>query len=133
MARRQLTHDDVVLTFDASQVARHTAMRRANELAREQVDRAAAIAAGQQPDDDGVLPEPPRLRIVLGLYRDILSARQRRFLHGPVLGQIAEQARPGGQRFDAAVWKISRRRKAGPDPAFRASMPHRTLVAGGDC
>jgi hypothetical protein len=140
MARRQLTHDDdIVLAFDASQVARHTAMRRANELARELVERAAADAAGRQPDDDGVLPEPPRLRIVLGLDRDSLSARQRRFLHGPVLGQIAEQARPGGQRFDAAVWKEYFRRLFLPDrwesyrlPGAKRATPHRVRVSSED-
>ena len=30
---------------------------------------------------------------------------QRRFLHGPVLGQIVEQAKADGQRFVMAVWK----------------------------
>jgi hypothetical protein len=35
-----------------------------------------------------------------------LTIRQRAFLHGPVLGQIAEQVRmPDGSRYVAAVWK----------------------------
>lgn len=39
-------------------------------------------------------------------WQDDMSARQRRFLHGPVLGQITEQARgEGGQRYAMKVWK----------------------------
>lgn len=44
--------------------------------------------------------------VLLCEWEDDLSARQRRFLHGPVLGQISEQARgEGGQRYHMQVWK----------------------------
>lgn len=39
------------------------------------------------------------------LYEDDKSDRQRRFYHGVILKQIAEQAMPNGQRFSLAVWK----------------------------
>ena len=45
------THDDdLVLTFDATQEARHAAVLRLNEMARAMVERAKANAAGQQPE-----------------------------------------------------------------------------------
>ena len=34
-----------------------------------------------------------------------ISVKQRKFLHGPVLGQISEQVRIGGQRYVTKVWK----------------------------
>jgi hypothetical protein len=34
-----------------------------------------------------------------------ISIKQRRFLHGPLLGQISEQARVAGQRFTVDTWK----------------------------
>ncbi len=36
---------------------------------------------------------------------DDISIKQRRFLHGPVLNQIAEQVRVNGERFVPKVWK----------------------------
>lgn len=47
-----------------------------------------------------------RVRVRVEEDLDDISARQRRFLHGPVLGQIAEQVRmPDGTRYVAAIWK----------------------------
>lgn len=37
---------------------------------------------------------------------DPVSAKQRRFFHGPVLEQIAEQVRVGGQRYTRDIWKL---------------------------
>lgn len=106
MTARLMHEDDLLLVFDATQEARHAAVLRANEMARALVERAKARVAGQQPDDDGVLPEPPRLRLVLGYDRDDKSAKQRRFLHGVVFPQVADQVvMPDGTRFVAAVWK----------------------------
>jgi hypothetical protein len=68
-------------------------------------------AAGQQADEDGVVPGPGRLRLVLGFDRDDKSAKQRRFLHGPVLGQISEQAVVAGVRYAMPVWKEHLREK----------------------
>lgn len=36
---------------------------------------------------------------------DDISIKQRRFLHGPVFNQIAEQVRVNGERFVPKVWK----------------------------
>lgn len=38
-------------------------------------------------------------------YENELSDKQRGYLHGVVLTQIAQQAAPNGQRFPMAVWK----------------------------
>ena len=100
-----LHDDDLVVFFDASQEARHAAVLRINDMAKAMVERAKANAAGQQPDEDGEVPGPGRLRIVLGFDRDDKSAKQRRFLHGVVLMQIADQARPNGDTFAMPVWK----------------------------
>jgi len=100
------THDDdLVLFFEADQGARHAAVLRLNEMAKAMVERAKAKAAGQQPDEDGEIAGPGRLRIVLGFDREDKSSKQRRFLHGPVLGQISEQASVGGIRYAMPVWK----------------------------
>ena len=98
--------DDIMLVFDATQKARHAAMLRANELARAVVERAMASAAGQQPDEDGVVPGPGQLRLVLGPHRQDKSTKQRGFLHAAVLPQIAEQYTfQDGTRYTAKVWK----------------------------
>ena len=39
------------------------------------------------------------------LYEDVKTDRQRKFYHGVILKQIAEQARPNGQSYPLAVWK----------------------------
>lgn len=47
-----------------------------------------------------------RVLISAAEVQDDLSMRQRRFLHGPVLGQISEQVRmPDGTRYVMAIWK----------------------------
>lgn len=47
-----------------------------------------------------------RMEVTAVEWQDDMSARQRRFLHGPVLGQITEQARgEDGQRYAMPVWK----------------------------
>lgn len=117
MNQRALLHeDDIVLSFDATQEARHAAVLRMNEMARAMVERAQAKAAGQKPDEDGEVPGPGRLRMVLGFERDDKSAKQRRFLHGVVLMQIAEQVvLPDGARYAMPVWKEFFRARFLPD------------------
>lgn len=101
-----LHEDDFVLIVPATQEARHAAILRANEIARATVERSRASAAAAKPDADGALPDPMALRIVIGLDRETLTVKQRRFLHGVVFPQIAEQVTmPDGARFAAPVWK----------------------------
>lgn len=113
---RLLHDDDIVLVFDATQEARHAAVLRLNEMARAMVERARANVAGQKPDEDGEIPGPGRMRIVLGFDRDDKSAKQRRFLHGVVLLQIADQVvLPDGARYAMPVWKEFFRARFLPD------------------
>lgn len=45
-------------------------------------------------------------RIICEEWQDDISVKQRKFLHGPVLGQISEQVRmPDGTRYVMKVWK----------------------------
>ena len=115
MQRSLIGDDDLVLVFPATQEARHAAMLRANEVARGLVERTRANAAGQA-DDDGELPEPAPLRIVIGFAREDISTKQRGFLHAAVLPQIADQVTmPDGTRYTAAVWKEHFRLRFLPD------------------
>ena len=45
------------------------------------------------------------LSIEIRLAEDCKTDRQRAYYHGVVLTQIAQQARPGDQRFSLATWK----------------------------
>lgn len=106
MTQRLLHEDDLVLSFDATQEARHAALLRANEMAKALVERAKANAAGQKPDpESGEVEGPGRLRIVVGYDREDKSTKQRAFLHAAVFPQIAEQVLPEGVSFHAKVWK----------------------------
>jgi len=97
--------DDLVLVFEATQDARHSAILRANEIARAMVDRSQSKAAAQA-DDDGVCPPAQRLRLVLGLEYEDITTKQRGFLHKAVFPQIAEQyVFPDGTRYAWQVWK----------------------------
>jgi hypothetical protein len=134
---RLLHDDDLLLTFDATQEARHSAVLRINEMARALVERTRANAAGQQPDEDGVLPDPPRLRLTVGLDRDDKSSKQRRFLHGIVMTQIADQVvMPDGSRYVSAIWWEHFRRLFLPDrwesrrlPGAKRATPHRVRIS----
>lgn len=106
MDRHIPSDDDLAVVFDATQEARHAAVLRINEMAKAMVERARANAAGQQPDDDGEVPGPGRLRMTLGVQHDDISAKQRGFLHAAVFPQIAEgYTFPDGTRYVAKVWK----------------------------
>lgn len=52
-----------------------------------------------------------------------VKVQQRRFLHGPVLGQISEQARVHGERFVIDVWKEHFRRMFVGDHGWRWESP----------
>lgn len=107
MNPRALMHDDDLLVyFDATQEARHAALLRVNEMAKAMVERIRARVASQVPDEDGVLPGPSRLRIVLGEDHEDKTVKQRNFLHKAVFPQIADQAMfADGSRFEWRVWK----------------------------
>jgi hypothetical protein len=51
-----------------------------------------------------------RVLVVVGPALEPISIRQRRFLHGPALGQISEQARVNGERYTVDTWKEFYRR-----------------------
>lgn len=117
MTTRGLIHeDDLVVCFAATQEARHSSVLRVNEMARAMVERSLANAVGQQADENGEVPGPAPLRIVLGFDLNDKSAKQRAFLHGPVLGQIAEHVKmPDGTRYVAQIWKTYFRKMFLPD------------------
>lgn len=52
-----------------------------------------------------LLADGKRVQISVGEDADPITLKQRRFLHGPVLSQIAEQVRVGGERYVMEVWK----------------------------
>ncbi len=56
-------------------------------------------------------------RVVFSVGEDFepISIKQRRFLHGPVFGQISEQVRVGGERYVMAIWKEFFRKLFLPD------------------
>lgn len=107
MTRRGMLHDDdAVIVFAADQESRHRALLQANEIARRLTEVQRARNAAQEPNEDGELPEPGRLRVIVGFERADITTRQRGFLHAAVLPQIAEQVRmPDGTRYTAEVWK----------------------------
>ena len=82
--------------------------KRVFNLVHQQARMNAAKAIAEAPEGWRVTLAPPAKRRVQeekyhAMIEDI--AKQRRFLHGPVLGQIVEQAKADGQRFVMAVWK----------------------------
>jgi len=46
-----------------------------------------------------------RVTVECRLTEDAKTDEQRRFYHGVILKQIAQQARPNGVKFSLAVWK----------------------------
>lgn len=131
MTQRGLIHDDdLVLVFDATQEARHAALLRANNAARMLVERSRANAAGRA-DEDGQMPEPTQLRIVVGFAHADITTKQRGFLHAAVLPQIAEQVTmPDGTRYTAEVWKEFWRQRFLPDVWELRAVPRWDAAAG---
>lgn len=52
-----------------------------------------------------LLANGENVRVACGPALEPISIQQRRFLHGPVLGQISEQIRIGGERYVIETWK----------------------------
>lgn len=141
MSKRALVDDgDTILYFGPSQEERHEAMLQANALARELVARAIADDAAAVEPEEGETEDPPRrFRIVIGRDHEDMSERQRKFLHGVVLMQIADQVRPGGEAFPMPVWKEYYRKKFLGDrwvhyklPGQKRATPHRERVSTED-
>ena len=72
--------------------------------------------------------------LTVSVALDPVGIQQRRFLHGPVLTQIAEQVRVGGERFTTEIWKEYFRRlilEREPEyemrkmPGAKRATPHR--------
>lgn len=94
MSTALLADTDTAMYFVATQQARLSVMRKANEIAAKLVDMAMA--------DD----EPGRrIRVVVGVDHEDKTVKQRAFLHVAVLPQIAEQAMVAGIRYVVRVWK----------------------------
>lgn len=62
-----------------------------------------------------LIQDGKRAMISVGEDSDPISIKQRRFLHGPVLTQISEQVRVGGERYVMQVWKEFFRKLFLPD------------------
>lgn len=78
-----------------------------------------------------LIQDGKRVRVTVAEEVDSLSARQRRFLHGPALGQIAEQVRmPDGTRYVAEVWKEYFRGLFLPDKWVSKKQPRWDAKAG---
>lgn len=88
--RRLMHEDDVALYFSTPEEA-HGVILQAN---------AHAKTLARDPDNEG-----KRFFLIVGIDRETLSDRQRKFLHGPVLGQLSEQAKVNGERYVFGVWK----------------------------
>lgn len=52
-----------------------------------------------------LLQDGRRVRVMVAQDYEPMTVRQRRFLHGPVIRQISEQARVEGVRYTRKVWK----------------------------
>lgn len=87
---------------------------------------------------DCLLKNGDRVEVVVRPALEAIGAKQRAFLHGPVLGQIAEQVYVGErrERFTAEVWKEFFRRRLFPDkfvmkrlPGAKRATPQRERVS----
>jgi hypothetical protein len=78
------------------------------EAAHDAITRGYAHAKAMVANGEAVL-------IVIGPALEPISIKQRKFLHGPVLGQISEQVRVNGERYTIEVWKEYFRKLFLPD------------------
>lgn len=76
----------------------HTRIARTKEEAHAAITQAYAVA-------QTLLMDGKRVRISVGEDNDPITIKQRRFFHGPVLTQISEQVRVGGERYTTDIWK----------------------------
>lgn len=94
----------------------YTRVARTKEEAHEAVTLAYAAAKG-------LVADGKRARVTVEEDQDDVSLRQRKFLHGPVLKQISEQARIDGERYVPAVWKEYFRALFLPDRWVMSKQP----------
>jgi hypothetical protein len=78
------------------------------EAAHDAITRGYAHAKAMVANGEPVL-------IAIGPAVEPVSIKQRKFLHGPVLGQISEQVRVNGERYVIEVWKEFFRKLFLPD------------------
>lgn len=101
-----LSDDDMVLYSAGTREALHATVLRLYEVAR---DRAAANQDKVDRDTGEVAPRV--WRFTFGEDLEDLTAKQRRFLHGVVFKQMAEQLVVNGQQFHLSTWKEHCREK----------------------
>lgn len=77
----------------------HTRIVRTREEAHEAVMQAYQVARA-------LIQDGKRVKISAEEDAEPITIKQRRFLHGPLLGQISEQVRVGGERYTPDIWKI---------------------------
>ncbi len=68
-------------------------------------DEARAAAIKVHTHAQAMAANGERILFVVGPAVEPIGVQQRRFFHGPVLGQISEQVRVAGERFVVDVWK----------------------------
>jgi hypothetical protein len=129
-----MTDAGIVLFADGTPEAVHAAVLRAWALAKPTVQQRGA----EWTDVDGEIHQR-RWRVSIAEDQEPVSVKQRRFLHGPVLGQIAERAVVNGQQFSAATWKEHFRRLFLGDrwvsmrlPGAKRATPQRQRVSSED-
>ena len=64
-----------------------------------------------------------RVRITCAEDQDDITIRQRKFLHGPVFGQISEQVVVDGVRYTTEIWKEYFRKRFLPDVFVMKRVP----------
>lgn len=76
----------------------HTRIVSTREEAHEAAMQAYTVARA-------LIQDGKRVRISAEEDSEPITIKQRRFLHGPLLGQISEQVRVGGERYVMDIWK----------------------------
>lgn len=134
-------HDgDLVLYAVATPAAMREAMVRAFEYAK---GRCFPPGEVELIDEETGEVRTRQLRIVIGPDPDPMTVKQRRFYHGVVLKQIAEQARDeDGRAYEPKVWKeYMRKRFLGTNgmrwesfrmPGERRARPHAVRISTED-
>ncbi len=94
--------------------------------------QAREIFIGAMGHAKAILMNGEQVALSVGPAVDEISAKQRRFFHGPVLTQISEQVRVAGERYVTSIWKEYYRKLFLPDrwemrkmPGAKRATPHR--------
>lgn len=77
----------------------HTRIVTTREQAHEAITQMYSFARA-------LIQDGKRVQISASEDNDPITAKQRRFFHGPILNQISEQVRVGGERYTTDIWKI---------------------------